>query len=414
MRLPEHVHFIGIGGAGMAPLAGLLLDRGVKVSGSDLVSSEKSDLLGSRGAEIFTGHRSENFPESAGLTVYSSAVPEDNPERMRGRRLGVPEMRRGEFLALFLSSYRRVAAVSGSHGKSTVTAMLSHICTVCGLAPGYMIGAGVRNGSSCASGEGDDIFITEADESDATHKLLSPYLGIVPNADGDHAWSVGGREALQENFRTFARRSQHVICFDTERELFSGMGHVTFLPHPGDGYTFAGHCGFMALDALLAVESAVYLGCDRSDAERAVSSFGGILRRMTLRSSDARRVVIEDYAHHPCEVKHSLEYLRLKYPGHHLRVVFQPHRYARLEMFFDGFCSELKKADSLFVTPVFAAWSESGKVDGKTLASECGGHYLTGFRREDAAEVLALPHGEKPLLIAVLGAGDVEEIIPYL
>ena len=159
MKLPEAIHFIGIGGAGMAPMAELLLARGVKISGSDLAFNEKCRHLEEGGAVIRTGHASENVPDDTGMIVFSSAVQEDNPERIRGRELNIPEMRRGEFLAFFLSLYRRVAAVSGSHGKSSITAMLVHILLECGFHPGYMIGAAVPGGKSSDGGEGDDIFV---------------------------------------------------------------------------------------------------------------------------------------------------------------------------------------------------------------------------------------------------------------
>lgn len=414
MKLPEAIHFIGIGGAGMAPMAELLLARGVKVSGSDLAFNEKCRHLEEGGAVIRKGHASENVPDDTGMIVFSSAVTEDNPERIRGRELNIPEMRRGEFLAFFLSLYRRVAAVSGSHGKSSITAMLVHILLECGFHPGYMIGAAVPGGKSSDGGADDDIFVTEADESDATHKLLSPYLGIVPNVDGDHAWSVGGDEALKENFRIFARRSEKVLCFDTEKELFSGMKNLLMFPFPSENETFACHCGFMALNARLAVESAVQLGCDRQKAIEAVSSYKGISRRMTLRRNDEKLIVIEDYAHHPKEVERAIDFLRIKYPECHLRIVFQPHRFARLEKFFDDFVRVLRGADSLFTVPVFAAWTESGKVDSAMLAGECGGIFISGVWQENAEKVLVPPEDGRKLLIAVLGAGDIEEIIPYL
>ena len=414
MKLPDSIHFIGIGGAGMAPMAELLLKRGIRVTGSDLVLNEKCRHLMEEGASVYVGHRTENVPADCKMIVFSSAVSEDNPERVRGRGLGIPEMRRGEFLALFLSLYRRVAAVSGSHGKSSITAMLVHILLECGFKPGYMIGASVPGGKSSDGGVGDDIFVTEADESDATHKLLSPNLGIVPNVDGDHAWSVGGDEALKENFRTFARRSGKVLCFDTEKELFQGMTNLLMYSLPAGENTFAGHCGFMALNAYLAVESAVYLGCDRQRALQAAASYKGISRRMTLHRSDENKIVIEDYAHHPNEVERSIEFLKIKYPDCHLRVVFQPHRYARLEKFFDDFVRVLKGADSLFVVPVFAAWTESGKVDSAMLSDQCGGIFISGSWQKCAETVLVPPQDGRRLLIAVLGAGDVEEIIPYL
>jgi len=413
MLLPELIHFIGIGGAGMAPLAEILLARGVKVTGSDLVFNDKCRELAALGAVISSGHRRENLPGGAGLAVFSSAVPADNPELLEAAERGIPLMRRGEFLAYFLSLYGRVVAVSGSHGKSTVTAMTVHILRACGVEAGYMIGAGVFDGRSASCGRGDDIFVTEADESDGTHKLLSPYLGIVPNVDGDHCWSVGGEEALLENFRTFGRRSKHLLCFETDRALFRECADVTALPPPGKDLVCAGFRGFMAVDARLAVAASVMLGCREDRALDAVSSFRGVKRRMTLRRTEPY-VVIEDYAHHPAEVESSIEYLRINYPGHHLRVVFQPHRYARLETFFGDFVRVLKTADSLFVAPVFAAWSEHGRVDSRQLADSCGGVALPGSWKEASSIVRAAPHGDKPLLIAVLGAGDIEEIIPFL
>ena len=414
MRLPELIHFIGIGGAGMAPLAEMLLAKGVRVTGSDLVLNGKCRELAEAGAEIFIGHRRENLPADAKMVVFSSAVPDDNPERRKAAELGIPAMRRGEFLAFFLSFYRRVAAVSGSHGKSSVTAMLAHILTGCGIDPGFMIGAAVSGSRSASVGKGDDIFVTEADESDATHKLLSPYLGIVPNVDDDHAWSVGGKEALLNNFRAFASRSRHVVCFEPERALLSSCSDVTVLPLPEKGFVFAGFRGFMAVNARLAVAAAVLLGCREEEAVRAVSTFKGVRRRMTVHRNDSGCVVMEDYAHHPAEVERSLEFLRLAYPNHHLRVVFQPHRYARLEAFFGDFVRILATADSLFVAPVFAAWCESGSVDSRQLAESCGGVCLSGAWQADGEIVRAAPHGDRPLLIAVLGAGDIEEIIPYL
>ena len=135
---------------------------------------------------------------------------------------------------------------------------------------------------------------------------------------------------------------------------------------------------------------------------------------MTLHRNDENLIVIEDYAHHPKEVASSINFLRIKYPEHHLRIVFQPHRYARLEKFFDDFVRVLRGADSLFTVPVFAAWTESGKVDSAMLAGECGGVYVSGSRQETAEKVLVPPEDGRKLLIAVLGAGDIEEIIPYL
>lgn len=414
MQLPEHIHFIGIGGAGMAPLAELVLAKGVRVSGSDLEENSKCIHLRQLGANICIGHRAENLPDPAALVVYSSAVASDNPERQKAQKLAIPEMRRGEFLAHFLKLYKRVAAISGSHGKSSISSLLSHILTQNGMAPGFMIGAGVNNGISASIGRNDDIFVTEADESDGTHTLLTPYLGIIPNFDADHSWSVGGEAALLNNFKTFAARSQNLLLHENDAELFANCSKTTVLPLPPEDLFFAGHAGFQAVNARLAVQAAVMLGCPYEGASAAASSWQGIARRMTRHAVKGDFILIEDYAHHPSEVACALKLLRIQYPEHHLRVIFQPHRYARLEKFFSGFSEALQKADSRLIVPVFAAWSESGSVNSEDLATACGGVCCGTDWGETARIATQPPPDGRKLLIAVLGAGDIENIIPCL
>lgn len=409
--MPLKIHFIGIGGAGMAPLASLAMTRGAAVSGSDLESNEKSRQLAAAGAEIFVGHAAGNVPDDADLIVYSSAVGVDNCERRRGAELGIRQLRRGEFLAEFAASYRRCVAVTGSHGKSSITAALVAILRRCGLEPGFMIGAAVKGLPVCAVGDGD-IFVTEADESDGTHTLLKNFLAVVPNVEDDHSWSVGGTAALEANFRTVAANSAHILyCPGTKCDkLFSDHLQAHKLLPVADG--FAGLTGFQAVNAAIAVEAAVLLGCDRLQAERAAADYPQVARRMNLIRQDEQVVVIEDYAHHPTEVRCAVEFLRAKYPGYHLCLVFQPHRYARLEKYFEDFVTELAGADSCFILPVFAAWSESGSVDAAMLAKRCGGRLLPDCSPESARTVKSgLLH---PAVIAVLGAGDCSEILPFL
>ncbi|MBR7140316.1 MAG: hypothetical protein IKD44_12340 [Lentisphaeria bacterium] len=406
----KKIHFIGIGGAGMAPLAQLALHSGVTVSGSDTSLSAKSEHLKALGAEVFYGHNKEHLSSDTELVVYSSAVTEKNPERQRAAELGIPQLRRGEFLGIFAKRFKRVAAVSGSHGKSSITAMLCTILESCGCEPGALIGAARIKGESALSGNGD-IFVTEVDESDGTHICVVPFLGIVPNIDEDHEWSVGGAEALKENFRTFGRNSARLLIADTPelRSFYAGHPNVITAPQPDN---FAGFHGFMAKNAALAVEAAVQLGVPRDDAVEAVRSFSGIERRMQLLCKKEGNIYLEDYAHHPSEVRSSIELVRQLYPGKELLVVFQPHRYARLERFFAGFCSALDLADRVIVTPVFAAWCESGSVDGAALARRLErGIYTDAPWSEIAAELQKLDGGK---VILILGAGDISELTGLL
>ena len=410
------LHFIGIGGAGMAPLAHLALQRGATVSGSDEKLNAKTAELEAAGARIFAGHAAEHLPDNAETVIHSSAVPPENPERRRAGELGIPQLRRGEYLAEFLRGYPRVAAVSGSHGKSTITAMLAEILSRCGKNPGWMIGAEPAEGAASAAG-GGDLFVTEADESDGTHTALAPWLGIIPNIDDDHAWGLGGAEALYRNFQTFAEHSQRLLYCAGEMtdRLLAGHPRATRLELPPAGFRCAGFAGFQATDAMIAREAAVICGSPRDEATASLRGFGGVARRMTLRHQEKTLTVIEDYAHHPVEVKASLELLRERFPGRELRVLFQPHRYARLERYFTEFAQILRDADRLVIAPVFAAWCETGKIDHRALAAAIPGATAAGDDWRRTAEMLLAPSPRGiPAVIAVIGAGDLDRIFDFL
>ena len=412
----EHnLYFVGIGGAGMAPLALLAQHLGYHVSGSDRNSDAKIAELTARGIHVAIGHREDNLPHNTELVIYSSAIPMDNPERLAARRLRIPEKRRGEFLADLARHYRRVVAVSGAHGKSSTTALLAHILTVAGKSPAFLIGAEMNGCGSFSPGSGRDILVTEVDESDGTHTFIRAEAGLVPNIEEDHAWSVGGAENLFDNFRTVAAHCNHLIYYPGEHpdRIFAEHPSAERLEAPPDEY--AGFFGFQAANARLAVAAAEYLGVPRDRAEAAARSFPGIGRRMVVHHDSPELTVVEDYAHHPSEIAAAIRLLRRKYPEHHLRVLIQPHRYARLEYFFDGFKTELAKADSVLVTPVFAAWSEPGKVDGAALAAALpNAEYVASDWKETARIAVAPPCPARPLLLAVLGAGDIDRVFKYL
>ena len=413
-RMCEHLYFVGIGGAGMAPLAMLAHHLGCEVSGSDQNADKIAELTGC-GIHVDLGHKADNLPQNTELVVYSSAVAEDNPERAEAFRRRIPQVRRGEFLADLAQFYRRVVAVSGAHGKSSTTALLAHILTVTGKHPAFLIGAEMNGCGSFSPGSGRDILVTEVDESDGTHTFIRAELGLVPNIEEDHAWSVGGAEKLFDNFRTFADHCNHLIYYPGEHpdRIFAKHPSAERLEAPPSEY--AGFFGFQAANARLAVAAAEYLGVPRDRAKAAARTFPGIGRRMVVRYDSPELTVVEDYAHHPSEIAAAIRLLRYKYPKHHLRVLIQPHRYARLEYFFDGFKQELTKTDSVLVTPVFAAWSESGKVDGAALAAALpNARYIASDWREIARNAVLPPCPAKPLLLAVLGAGDINLVFDFL
>lgn len=411
------IHFIGCGGAGMGPLASIMLERGWIVSGSDLCENKITRTLQASGVKFFLGHDMAHLPEYCGFVVYSSAIKSCNPELEAARQRGLRLLRRGEMLAELASSYRRPVAISGSHGKTTITAMLAHIMSKCCNGCGFMIGGKLNHGPSAAAGDGD-IFITEADESDGTHALIKPWLGIIPNIEDDHAWSVGGRDKLFDNFRVFGMQSRKIIYVDfpETRTLFFGHPDAIIIPNSTSAYEHPQFTGFLGLNAALAVAAATELGIEIEAARAALDSFPGVTRRMTIHYETPQMMLLEDYAHHPTELKASLDLLRMRYPHHYLRVFFQPHRYARLERYAEGFAEQLRRADSVFIAPVFAAWVESGNQNHETLASATGQHAIAinGNWQQQAALIMQNIPAGKPLLLAVIGAGDLEQVIPHV
>ena len=411
------VHIIGCCGAGCAPLARILLEKGFRVTGSDLLDNAAAATLRRHGAQIApAGHRVENLPPNNDglLVVRTSAAGPENPEVAEAMRRGLPVLRRGEALAVVADSYRRPVAVSGSHGKTSVSAMLAWLLRELGANPGYMIGGSVTGWESAGAAGDGDLFITEADESDGTHALLHPHLGIVTNVEDDHAWSLGGFEALERNFKAFADQSETLLyCASEETDrLFKDHPHavridLANLPEsfmPGFGH-------FQRLDGAIAVKAAELLGFDAAEAEKTLRKFPGVERRLSVRYNGAV-TVIEDYAHHPTELRESIRSLRGLYPGRRLVVIFQPHRYARLERYFDEFTDELKKADRVFVTPVFAAWTGNGKYSSSDLAAAVGGTALAGGWDDMGARAgVELKKGD---VAAIIGAGDLPKILPSL
>ena len=398
----------------MFAIGGILLEQHIKVSGSDLEKNPKSEFLRSRGAEIFYGHASENLPESADALVFTSAASSGNPEIIAAKSRGIPCYRRGQFLAeKILPQYAKSVAVAGSHGKSTVTAMITHALRKLNVKTGCLIGGSLQNGA-LPFGAGDgSIFITEADESDNSHALLHPSIGVITNYDADHAWTKAMELEQFKQFRLYCENSALIMHFD-KPELNEISEPFAFKRRLIDGSrrVKSRFGGFMYQNAVLAMGVLEALGFE-ADMDL-LADFEGVDRRMKVHASNGDRILLEDYAHHPAELAASLDYLHEMYPDCKLHIIFQPHRSARLKKYFADFVAVLnEKADKVFVVPVFAAWNESGFPDSEKLASElCCGEFLA-WDDEDKLHSVWQTDGGK-VLTAVIGAGDVEKLIPLL
>lgn len=371
-KLPwKHVHFIGIGGVGMAGLAHILLDCDVVVSGTDAVESEYLHALQLRSSKISTKFY-PSMIDDCDLVVYSSAIAENHPEMVYARSHKKQMMRRGALLAEVAQQFQIVIGVAGSHGKTTTAAMLTHVLTQCGVAPGWMVG-GCVNALSRTGGFGDGkILVTEVDESDGTQALMHCTHAIITNVEDDHCWAFGGIEGLEECFRTFALQAKYLITWDNShnRRLFGDHPNCLFADEmKQEKFDLLVPGVYNNLNANLATTIAInYLNLDLPTVYQAIKSFNGVQRRLTERykSPDNNFILIEDYAHHPTELRATIETISSMLPEHRLIIIFQPHRYERLQYFSQDFAKELSAASATILVPPFSAWSES-EEDSKAI-----------------------------------------------
>jgi UDP-N-acetylmuramate--alanine ligase len=435
----RRMHLIGIGGAGMSGIARLLLARGFEVTGSDLKASRGLEDLRALGASVFVGHSPGNVGEPDAVVV-SSAIPESNAELSGARGRGIPVFARAQVLGALMSG-KRSFAVSGTHGKTTTTSMLSVILERSGLDPTFVIGGDLNEiGSGARHGEGD-VFVAEADESDGSFLLLPSEVAVVTNVEEDHLDFYAGKEEICAAFATFMERAKTVIaCGDDPGArtaiAMSGRETITYGLSPGNDVTVepVGQNGAAGgavlrglpggpvdlalrprgvhnlLNATAAVVAAGLAGVPAGDAAVALQSFGGVRRRLEYRGMARGAVFYDDYAHHPTEVRATLA--AVPGAGRRLLAVFQPHRYTRTEAMWRPMGESLSRADVVVITDVYGAGEDpipgvSGKLLVDALADAEPGKRLVYLpRRHDVVQFLAqeVRSGD---VVLTLGAGDI-------
>lgn len=442
------VFLLGIAGAGMRGLARALAARGYRVAGSDRDAAAAS-ALAEHGIRLHP--ETDAAPiEQADLVVYSSALSADHPGLAAARAAGVPALKRARALGALVND-RRLAAVAGTHGKTTVTAMLALAAERAGMDPLALIGGRVAAwGGNARLGSGE-LAVVEADEYDRSFLELDPDLAVVTSVEAEHLDVYGDVEALRVAFARFAARASAILlCADEEgalglRDLVdsqraadvtgasaSGVEIRTYGFAPdatyrlevvdadrggqfcrlhGPGGTIAFRLGapgaHNAQNAAAALAAANWLGADAGALARALEEFRGADRRLQVLYESADLVVVDDYAHHPTEVRAGLEALRSGWPGRRLVVVFQPHLYTRTRDQAAGFSAALAGADDAYVLPIYPA--REAPIPGVTRDL-----ILTAARRglEPLApgDVGALLRVEVPTILAFMGAGDVTEL----
>lgn len=380
------IHFVGIGGIGMSGIAEVLLNLGYKVSGSDLRSSDITERLAALGGEIFCGHAREHVAD-AGVVVISSAVGDDNPEVVAARERLIPVIPRAEMLAELMRMKYGIA-IAGTHGKTTTTSMVSTVLGFAGIDPTIVIGGRLDSiGSNAKLGQGK-FLVAEADESDGSFLKLSPTIAVVTNIDADHLDFYSGIGQIRDTFVEFINKVPFyglaVLCLDSDnvadiiprvKKRFVTYGlsrqadfRASDIRLSGNSTTFVAHYkgerlgevsfkmpgAHNVLNALACIAVAMELDIAFSVIRDGFREFGGVGRRFQIKGEVGGIMVVDDYGHHPTEIKATLAAAKAGW-DRRLVVVFQPHRYTRTKELFDDFVKSFHDADLLILTDIYPA-----------------------------------------------------------
>lgn len=440
---PQHLHFTGIGGIGMSGIAEVLLNLRYQISGSDLKLSPATERLARLGATIYEGHAAENI-EGAKALVVSSAVKPDNPEVVEAKRLQIPIIARGELLAE-LMRLKYGIAIAGSHGKTTTTSLTAAVLSEAGLDPTVVVGGrvGIMGGSNARVG-GSDYLVVESDESDGSFLKLSPILAVVTNIDREHLDHYHDLEEIRTSFRDFINKVPFygvaILCLDDEniQTLLPAINRrvVTYgRSTQADLVVTEASCGHFAsdfrvrhrgedlglfhlripgihnvLNATAAIGAGLELDVKVDTMRQALAGFTGVDRRFQTRGQERGIMVVDDYGHHPTEIRATLAAAR-QCSFAQVHAIFQPHRYTRTQALMDDFARSFHEADSVYVLDIYAA-SEAPieGVTGKALAERIRsfGHrsveYTPTIAQSVDAVLGSIREGD---LVLTLGAGNV-------
>jgi UDP-N-acetylmuramate--alanine ligase len=440
---PQHVHFVGIGGIGMSAIAEVLLTLGYEVSGSDLKLSPTTERLEKMGAKIYAGHRAENAA-GAKAVVVTSALDSTNPEVAEARRLQIPVIPRGELLAE-LMRLKFGIAIAGSHGKTTTTSMVAAILNSAEMDPTVVVGGKVAamQGSNARVGK-SSILVVESDESDGSFLKLAPIIAVVTNIDREHLDHYASLDEIRAAFTDFVNKvpfyGAAILCMEDEnvQQIFPSVQRrsvtygraaqvdleiqdVELAPDASDFSirrcdTDLGrfHVSVPGVHNVLNATAAIGVGLEMDvplcRIREGLASFTGVDRRFTIRGIERGVTVVDDYGHHPTEVKATLAAARLS-PYGQIRVLFQPHRFSRTKHLIEEFGTAFHQADDLYLLDIYAA--SEPPIDGVTSQAllekiraygHRSAHYVPTLEEGIGAIASAAEPGD---LIVTLGAGNV-------
>lgn len=444
---PEAVHFIGIGGISMSGLAEILIDEGFTVSGSDSKSSELTKHLEAKGARIAYGQRAENITDGIDVVVYTAAVHPDNPEFAEAKAKNLPMLSRAELLGQMMKNYQNAIAVSGTHGKTTTTSMITEILLEADTDPTISVG-GILNsiGGNIRVG-GPELFVTEACEYTNSFLSFFPTAEVILNIEADHLDFFKDIQDIRNSFRLFAQKLSKdgllVINNDIENreEITDGLpcklltfGRREDSDYQADEIRFdelarasydlriggklvdtislgvpGEHNAYNSLAAIAVCKS---LGISMDKIKKGLKRFTGTNRRFEKKGEVSGITIVDDYAHHPQEIRATLETAK-HYPHKKLWVVFQPHTYTRTKAFLDEFADALSLADEVILADIYAAReTDNLGVSSKDIADRIEkkgvkAHYIHSFEEIETFILENCIHGD---LLITMGAGDIVKV----
>ncbi len=441
-----HIHFVGIGGIGMSGIAELLLNIGYQVSGSDDASSDITEKLKKLGGVVYKGHSGEQI-QGADVVVVSSAISSDNPEVAAARKASIPVIPRAEMLAE-LMRLKFSVAVAGAHGKTTTTSIVSSVLDQGGLDPTVVIGGRLKSiGSNAVLGKGDFI-VAEADESDGSFLKYSPTIAVITNIDREHLDFYKDMDHIKSVFLSFIDRIPFyglaILCLDNEpiqdlipeiKKRFITYGMSSQADYQARNVDFQGmRCRFSidfrgkclgdillnlpglhnVYNATASVAVGLELGIPFEKIRSALETLQGVQRRLEIKGEAGGVTVVDDYGHHPTEIRNTLEALNKCWPDRRKVIAFQPHRYSRTRALFDDFTRAFYQSDVLVVLPIYPAGEK--KIEGVSALALCERIRSRGHKNVLYLEnVLTAPAHLQSILtpgdvLLTLGAGDVWKV----
>ncbi|HEY0172124.1 MAG TPA: UDP-N-acetylmuramate--L-alanine ligase [Pyrinomonadaceae bacterium] len=447
-RRIQQVHFVGVGGIGMSGIAEVLLNMGFRVSGSDLRRSDVTARLESLGARVYEGHAAEHV-SGAHVVVRSTAVRGDNPEVLEARRRSIPVIPRAEMLGELMRLKPHTVAVAGSHGKTTTTSMIATVLAHANLDPTVVVGGVVgAMGSNARLGK-SDLMVVEADESDRSFLMLSPTFAVVTNIDREHMDVYADMADVRKSFADFVNKvpfyGASVLCLDdphvqavipevVRRRVTYGLSaqadiaarEVRYDQQFGSRYQarlMGEPVGEVSLlvpglhniyNSLAAIAIGLELEVPFETIAKALAQFSGVDRRFQFKGEAAGVIVVDDYGHHPTEIRATLVAAKLGAAGRRMVVLFQPHRYTRTRDLMDEFARSFNNADVLMVTDVYAASEQP--IEG--VSGEAVVEAVSSFGHKDARHAGSIEDATRALseevreddMVITLGAGNVYRV----